>query len=682
MSAPPRTRAALITFAPVRRATSEQYAGPSSPCSCTTVSPTPSAMPVTSSSGALTNTPQTSTWRRSVAAMRSASGSGQRRAEPGNRMTPSAHAPASTARLASSRPVIPQNLMRGGRGLVTPASYGLSGPLRLRWARGERDLDGPLAAVVEQVDLDLVALLLARDRVEEVVAGAQLAAVDGSDDVAAEADLVVVDARDDVAALDAGLVSRAAGRDGLHEHAVIDGEVQVAERGVDRQRALDPEEAAVDLAGLLELGQQALRGVDRDREADADVAAAAAARLDLRVDADDAAGRVEQRTAGVAGVDRRVGLDDAVDLEAVRRLDRALGGRHDARRERALETERVADRDRRIADLDAARAAEGQRPQLALRRRDLQHREVGRLVAAEDAGVDDVLVGELDRHLRRAGDDVRVRQDRAVAVDHEAGARRLAALLLGEAEVEGRLRLLDDLGADEYHARSGALVDVARGQPGAARARGVVAAQRRLLDDRGRVAAAEAERDDQADRRRAAEHRGDRGDRDQRLPPHCPTSVGSLPEATLNRLLAFSQERRGSVRLGVAVEPGEIAAGGLRVGRAHEHLPDEHGVDADALEVVELLAGVEAGLRDDGLARRDVGEQLVRALDVDGEVDEVAVVDADDVRVGDLQRAVELVLAVDLDEHVQVEAERLAVERRQVVVAEGGDDQQDRVGAG
>src|SRR3954464_14741437 len=161
MSAPPRTRAALITLAPVRRATSEQYAGPSSPWSCTIVSPTPSAMPVTSSSGAFTNTPQTSTWRRSVAAMRSASGSAQRRAEPGNRMTPSAHAPASTARLASSRPVMPQNLMRGGRGAGTPASYGgLSRPGSLRrGAFGEGDLDGLLATVVDEIDLDLVALL-------------------------------------------------------------------------------------------------------------------------------------------------------------------------------------------------------------------------------------------------------------------------------------------------------------------------------------------------------------------------------------------------------------------------------------------------------------------------------------------------------------------------------------------
>src|ERR1700754_190341 len=163
MSANPRTRAALTTFAPVRRATSAQKDGPSSPWSWIIVRPTPSAVPVTSSSGALTNTPQISAWRRSVAAIRSAVGSGQRRGEPGNRITPRAHAPASTACLASSRLVMPQNLMRGARGLVTPPSYGLRAARRLRRTGRQRHLVGEPLALADDVDLHLVALLLARD---------------------------------------------------------------------------------------------------------------------------------------------------------------------------------------------------------------------------------------------------------------------------------------------------------------------------------------------------------------------------------------------------------------------------------------------------------------------------------------------------------------------------------------
>jgi hypothetical protein len=114
-SAPERTAAAFMTLAPVRRATSEQKAGPSSPCSWTMVSPSASASSVTWASGALTKTPATSARRRSARAIRSASDGSQRRGEPGQRITPTAHAPAATASSASSSDVMPQILTR-----VTP----------------------------------------------------------------------------------------------------------------------------------------------------------------------------------------------------------------------------------------------------------------------------------------------------------------------------------------------------------------------------------------------------------------------------------------------------------------------------------------------------------------------------------------------------------------------------------
>ena len=69
---------------------------------------------------------------------------------------------------------------------------------------------------------------------------------------------------------------------------------------------------------------------------------AAAVGLDLRVDADHAAVAVEQRAAGVAGVDRGVGLDRVGDREAVGRLDRAPERGDDAARDRALEPERAS----------------------------------------------------------------------------------------------------------------------------------------------------------------------------------------------------------------------------------------------------------------------------------------------------------------------------------------------------
>src|SRR3954471_16509667 len=122
-------------------------------------------------------------------------------------------------------------------------------------------------------------------------------------------------------------------------------------------------------------------------------------------------------------------------------------------------------------------------------------------------------------------------------------------------------------------------------------------------------------------------------------------------------------------RLGIAaLAAGEAAGGILDVRGAPEALTDEDRVDPHTLEVVELLAAVEARLRDDRLARWDVAEQLVGALDVDREVAEVAVVDADDVGVHDVQGPFELLLVVNLDEDVEVEPDGLAMQEAQIVV--------------
>ena len=148
-------------------------------------------------------------------------------------------------------------------------------------------------------------------------------------------------------------------------------------------------------------------------------------RLDLRVDADDARVAVEQRPARVAGVDGRVGLDRARDREAVRRLDLAAEGRHDAGRERPLEAEGVADRDGEVADADAPRVGQRQRLQAAAHapRQDAHEGEVGRAVAADDAARDRRgVLAELDAHPRRTADDVGVRDDAAAAVEDESAA--------------------------------------------------------------------------------------------------------------------------------------------------------------------------------------------------------------------------------------------------------------------
>ena len=73
------TCTALITRAPVRRASSAHIEGPSSPCSCSSVRPSWSAVETTKSGAALTNTPHSSTRRRSRAQITAACSIEQRR---------------------------------------------------------------------------------------------------------------------------------------------------------------------------------------------------------------------------------------------------------------------------------------------------------------------------------------------------------------------------------------------------------------------------------------------------------------------------------------------------------------------------------------------------------------------------------------------------------------------------
>jgi hypothetical protein len=76
--------------------------------------------------------------------------------------------------------------------------------------------------------------------------------------------------------------------------------------------------------------------------------------------------------AGVAGVDRGVGLNHIRDREAVRGLDLALQRGDDAAGHRSVQAERVADRDHGVADGGLRGVAEGQRVQLVRGRVDLE----------------------------------------------------------------------------------------------------------------------------------------------------------------------------------------------------------------------------------------------------------------------------------------------------------------------
>ena len=121
--------------------------------------------------------------------------------------------------------------------------------------------------------------------------------------------------------------------------------------------------------------------------------------IDRGVDADQAAGEIDQRAAGIAGIDRGVGLDEELvvgdpDLGARQRRDDAVGhGLADA--------ERIADGEHDVADLQLVGIAEA-RPREALAAvLEAQHGEIGARVLQHDLGVELALVGERDLDLRR-----------------------------------------------------------------------------------------------------------------------------------------------------------------------------------------------------------------------------------------------------------------------------------------
>ena len=93
-----------------------------------------------------------------------------------------------------------------------------------------------------------------------------------------------------------------------------------------------------------------------DGDGEADAVRAAGAREDRGVDADEPAGQIDQRAAGIAGIDGGVGLDEELvvgdaDLGARQRRDDAVG-------DGLADAERIADGEHEVADLERVGIAE------------------------------------------------------------------------------------------------------------------------------------------------------------------------------------------------------------------------------------------------------------------------------------------------------------------------------------
>ncbi len=207
------------------------------------------------------------------------------------------------------------------------------------------------------------------------------------------------------------------------------GQLESSGVGWGNAQDLDAQGGPADATVLDQVVHDVLRQTDRDGEAVALVIAGRA--LDRRVDTDDRAPRVDQGASGIPGVDHRVGLDQVFDrvvtvtgrpaYDPQGAAFSADDPRGDRERQRRRElSPRVADGEHELADGKPLRVAQRHRGQVLTR--DLQDRDVGCRVPADQLGGILPTIEQLDRDLFGVSDHVVVRQNVAVRRDDEAGA--------------------------------------------------------------------------------------------------------------------------------------------------------------------------------------------------------------------------------------------------------------------
>ena len=144
------------------------------------------------------------------------------------------------------------------------------------------------------------------------------------------------------------------------------------------------------------LPRHRLGQVDRDGKAQALVAAAAG--VDLRVNAHHLARGVEQRAARVAGVDGRIGLNERHGVVVGQG---AAFGAHHAGGDRVVQAEGRANRQHPFAHAEVGGLADGNHRKAC--RFNFEHSHIGLGIAAQDFGLEFAPVGQLHGDLAGVG---------------------------------------------------------------------------------------------------------------------------------------------------------------------------------------------------------------------------------------------------------------------------------------
>ena len=221
--------------------------------------------------------------------------------------------------------------------------------------------------------------------------------------------------KDDVAALQAGLGCRRIGLNLRDQHSFVDLGLELLGQRLGHRLNHHAQIGPVDLAVLNQFSADPFGEIDGNGEADALIAAGTAG--NRRVDADDLAVEVHQRAAAVAGIDGGVGLNEVFtigDAEA------ASLGADDAGRDRAFQSEGLAEGQDPIADFHLAAIAEPGGRKRA-RPLDAQHGQIGFRIGLDVGGLEFPSVVQADHDLAASGHDVVVRQDDPAGVNDHPG---------------------------------------------------------------------------------------------------------------------------------------------------------------------------------------------------------------------------------------------------------------------
>ena len=322
-------------------------------------------------------------------------------------------------------------------------------------------------AVAPEGDVHPIAHPVLVQALAQLPGGGDRLAVDRLDDVAGDH----LAARPHTRGADAGLLRRRAGRHLQHHHP---GHLELAGDGAADVLVRDHAEPRPHIAPARDqLRHHPVDGVHRHREADTRIGAGGA--VDGGVDADQAAGRVEQGAARVAGVDRGIGLDQVADQIAVLLPQGAVQGRDQAAGEGVVQAEGVADGEGLLPHLEIVAGADGHRRRTVDAHVDTQHRQIVLGTGAHQHRAVAAAVVEAHQRLRGALDHMVVGHYMPQVVPDEARAGAF-----GHAEDVARPDVHHPLpGGDIDHRGAGAFEDL----DGGLLVRGQVATRR----DRSRL---------------------------------------------------------------------------------------------------------------------------------------------------------------------------------------------------